>query len=133
MRLNKNPFAMWQLVICMQIFSFFYFQGNRRGSTQLSKCYDCEGNIHLEFLFCNLFAIFLYFCFCKWSLAFVWVRHDKSRNMYIKSSYVQILSLVSYMLRLFFQKITWIYANWDKIKMYRIKYWMCIVPCTAFV
>lgn len=36
--------------------------------------------------------------------------------VYKKSSYVQILCLVSYMLRLFFQKIPWIYANWDKNK-----------------
>lgn len=59
----------------------------------------------------------------------------ESRNMYIKSSYVQILCLVSYMLRLFFQKITWIYANWDKNKdvqnkvlnVYCILYSICLI------
>lgn len=103
----------------------FYFQGNRRGSTHLSKCSDCEGKEAFKILVCNLFSIFLYFCFCRWSLAF-----DKSRNMYIKSSYVQILSLVSYMLRLFFQKITWIYANWDKNKDVQNK--VLNVYCTVY-
>lgn len=32
------------------------------------------------------------------------IRHAESRNMCIKSSYVEILCLVSYMLKLFFQK-----------------------------
>lgn len=76
-----------------------------------SFCVDGEAHISVNVTFpkgkkcisnyvCNLF---LYFCFCKWSLN-ICIRNDKSRKMYISSSYVQILCLVSYMAKLFFQK-----------------------------
>lgn len=121
--------AMWQLVMCMQILFLnfcFLLKGAGWGGTHLCKCYDCEGKRYISnFVIVIYFQYFYIFGFCKVSLTFVWVR--QSRNMYIKCSYVQILCLVSYMLRLFFQKITWIYANWVKNKDVQNKNIECVL------
>lgn len=68
-----------------------------------------------SFFFCFYFKYF-WFRFCKCSLVFVWVRHATPGTcvcacVYVNKSYVQILCLVSYMLKLFFSEVTWIYAN----------------------
>lgn len=119
-RWSKDPWLVLTLVFqcdssscaCKFYFLVFCFllKGTGGGGTRLCKCYDCKGERCISnFVIVIYFQYFYIFGFCKMSLTFVGVR--RSRNMYIKCSYVQILCLVSYMLRLFFQKITWIYAN----------------------
>lgn len=82
-------------------FISLFLQGNGWG-----RCTSLE-MLGREFFIFSFVIYFQYFFDCLRLYKMWWVQEC------VWSSYVEILCLVFYMLKLFFQKITWRYAIWD--------------------
>lgn len=132
MRTLDSGFATWHLVICMEDFICFCFKGT---GGEVCKChYDCEGKDAFISFFCFVIYFYIFLVFSAKMITDICTSKDMTSpgNMYIyKVLTFRFICLVSYMPRLFFQKITWIYANRDKNKDVQNK--VLNVYCTLYL